>query len=75
MNIDKNNKLIDRLPIYKENILQSAALLQYDCIDNEFKNIWLLNFYGDDSIHHVTKWGHYKIDTTGHFKLLESRSY
>ena len=75
LNIEKNNKLIDRLPIYMENIFESAALLQYFYIDNELKNVWLLNFYGDDSIHHVTKWRHYKIDNTGHFKLLESRSY
>ena len=75
LNIEKNNKLIDRLPIYKENILESAFFEQYYYIDKEFKNVWLLNYYGDDSIHHVTKWRHYKIDNTGHFKLLESRSY
>ena len=75
LNIEKNNKLIDRLPIYKENILESAFFEQYYYIDKEFKNVWLLNYYGDDSIHHVTEWRHYKIDNTGHFKLLESRSY
>ena len=75
LNIEKNNKIIDRLPIYKENILESAAFIQYYYIDKKLKNVWLLNYYGDDSIHHVTKWRHYKIDNTGHFKLLESRSY
>ena len=75
MNIEKNNKLIDRLPIYKENIFESAALTQYYYIDNELKNVWLLNYYEDDSTQHVTKWRHYKIDNTGHFKLLESKSY
>ena len=75
LNIEKNNKLIDRLPIYKENIFESAALTQYYYIDNELKNVWLLNYYEDDSTQHVTKWRHYKIDNTGHFKLLESKSY
>lgn len=41
LNIEKNNKLIDRLPIYKENILESAAFAQYYYIDNELKNVWL----------------------------------
>ena len=75
MNIEKNNKLIDRLPIYKENIFESATLAQYYYIDNELKNVWLLNYYEDDSTQHVTKWRHYKINSAGHFKLLESRSY
>ena len=57
-----------------ENIFESATLLQYFYIDNELKNVWLLNYYEDDSTQHVTKWRHYKIDNTEHFKLLESIS-
>ena len=57
-----------------ENIFESAAFVQYYYIDNDFKNIWLLNYVGDDSTHDIEKWRHYKIDNTGHFKLLESIS-
>ena len=74
LNIEKNNKLIDRLPIYKENILESAAFAQYYYIDNELKNVWLLNMVESDISQRVEKWRHYKIDNTGHFKLLESIS-
>ena len=74
LNSEKNSKLIDRLPIYKENILESAAFIQYYYIDKELKNVWLLNMVESDISQQVEKWRHYKIDTTGHFKLLESIS-
>ena len=74
LNSEKNNKLIYRLPIYKENVLESAAFIQYYYIDKELKNIWLLNVVESDISQRVEKWRHYKINNTGHFKLLESIS-
>jgi hypothetical protein len=74
LNIEKGNKLIDRLSIYKQRILESAAFEQDYYIDKNFKNIWLLNYVGSDSTHDIEKWRHYKIDNSGHFKLLESIS-
>ena len=74
LNSEKNNKLIYRLPIYKENVLESAAFIQYYYIDKELKNVWLLNVVESDISQRVEKWRHYKINNTGHFKLLESIS-
>lgn len=74
LNIEKNNKLIDKLSIFKEKILESAAFSQYYYIDKNFKNVWLLNYAGDYDTQFIEKWRHYKIDNSGHFKLLESIS-
>ncbi|OCG17303.1 hypothetical protein [Gilliamella sp. WF3-4] len=74
LNIEKDNKLIDRLSIYSWRILDSAAFIQYYYIDEDFKNIWLLNYVGSEETHDIEKWRHYKIDNSGHFKLLESIS-
>lgn len=74
LNIEKDNKLIDRLSIYKEKILESAAFSQYYYIDKNIDNIWLLNDVGSDETQSIQKWKHYKIDNSGHFKLLESIS-
>lgn len=74
LNIEKNNKLIDKLSIFKEKILESAAFSQYYYIDKNLKNVWLLNYVGSDDTQYIEKWRHYKIDNNGHFKLLESIS-
>lgn len=74
LNIEKNNKLIDQLTIYKQEIFESYADVQYYYIDNNVNNIWLLNYTGDTDTHYVEKWRHYKVDNTGHFKLSESIS-
>jgi hypothetical protein len=43
-------------------------------IDKNFKNVWLLNNVGSDETQRIEKLRHYKIDDSGHFKLLESIS-
>lgn len=74
LNIEKNNKIIDKISIYKEKILEPTAFMQYYYIDQDLKNIWLLNYVGNDKTHDIKKWRHYTVDDTKHFKLLESIS-
>lgn len=71
---ESNNKVIDKLMLYKDKTLESAAFSQYYYIDKQIKNIWLLNDVIDTETHYVEKWRHYETDNTGHFKLLESIS-
>lgn len=72
--IKNNNEVTDSLKIYSEKVSETAAISQYYYIDNQLKNIWIVQILADELNRRISYWKHYIIDDTKYIKLMESIS-
>lgn len=72
--IENNNELTGTLKIYSEKVSETAAISQYYYIDDQFKNIWIVQILADELNRRVGYWKHYNIEDTKYIKLIESIS-